>query len=309
MKQFWNQAWKLIKETAEKFKEDDPVIYGAGIAFFMIFSMPPILIIIISVAGVFFGEQAVEGELSQQISKLVGSSSAEAIEGIVKNARMSGTSTMATIIGVATLIFSATVVFNFIQKSLNKIWQVKPKPERSFVKFLTDRLISFSMIIVFGFLMLVTLMVDTILAILRNYLKESFAGMTTMILEGANFIISFTIVSFIFALIFKFLPDAKIRWKDVGIGAIVTAFLYTVGKYLIGYILGKTSIASTYGAAGSLAAILLWVFYSTLIMLIGAEFTQVYSKDIGKKIRPKKHAVRIESHEIEVEEDKKTTKR
>lgn len=295
----FKSGWDILKETVRKFQNDDPIIYSAAIAFFTIFSLPPMLIIIVQVAGGVLSEQTVTNEISLQIQALVGKGSADQIQEILKNANASESGTLATIIGVATLLFSATVVFNFIQKALNSIWCVKPKPKRSFVKFVTDRLLSFSLVVTLGFLLLVSLTIDAVLVIFRDYINEILFGYTGYFMQVLNFFISLLVVAFIFAMIFKVLPDARIKWKDVRIGAFVTALLFTLGKYIIGLILGNTNIASTYGAAGSLAAILLWVFYSTVILLLGAEFTKVYTERRGRRIRPKKHAVHVVTKEVE----------
>ncbi len=301
----FRSGWDILKETVRKFQNDDPIIYSAAIAFFTIFSLPPVLIIIIQIAGGILGEQAVRGEITAQFQGLIGKGSAQQIEEIIKNVDTSQSGTVATIIGVATLLFSATVVFSFIQKALNSIWGVRPKPKRGFVKFVVDRLLSFSMVVTLGFFLLVSLFIDAALAIFRDYINEVFSTHTGLLMQLINFIFSLLVVTFIFAMIFKVLPDARIKWKDVRIGAFVTAVLFTIGKYIIGFILGSTNIASTYGAAGSLAAILLWVFYSTVILLLGAEFTKVYTERRGRAIRPKKQAVHVEVREVEYEPGQK----
>ncbi|MEX2593226.1 MAG: YihY/virulence factor BrkB family protein [Anditalea sp.] len=295
-------AWDITKETLRKFQKSKPIVYSAAIAFFTIFSLPPMLIIIIQVAGRFLGEQAVRSEITSQIQTLINQKNADQINEILQNSDGSESGTLATIIGVAGLLFSATIVFNFIQKALNSIWCVKPKPKRSIVKFIVDRLLSFTMVVALGLLLLVFLIIDAILIIFRDYINEKLFGYTGHLMQVLNFLIPLLVVTFIFAMIFKILPDAKIKWKDVRVGAFVTALLFTLGKYIIGLILGNTNIASTYGAAGSLAAILLWVFYSTIIMLLGAEFTKVNTERRGRRIRPKKHAVLVEVKEVSYED-------
>ena len=197
-----------------------------------------------------------------------------------------------------------TAIFNFVQKALNSIWGVKPKPEQEWLKFLRDRLLSFSLILILGFLMLVSLLIDTILGVFKDFINELVSGFTYYIMLVLNYLITLGVVTVIFGLIFKFLPDANIRWRDVSVGALVTAFLFTIGKALFGIVLSQTDIASTYGAAGSLAAILFWVFYSSIILLIGGAFTQVYALNIGRKIRPSRHAVKVEVQEVELDKGK-----
>jgi membrane protein len=298
---FTKTVWRLLKGTVNRFKTGDPIVYSAAIAFFTIFSLPPTLIIVAAIAGKVFEQQAVEGEITDQISELVGPESAHQIEVILENVDTNETGIIYSIIGIATLLFSATVVFNFIQKALNSIWGVKPKPSKGVIKFVIDRLISFSLVITLGFLLMVSLVIDAGLVVFSNYLMNFFSGFTVYLMQLINFIFSFMVVCFIFALMFKVLPDAKVKWKDVWMGAVVTAVLFNIGKFIIGIILGSTEIASTYGAAGSLAAILLWVFYSTVILLLGAEFTYVYSRLKGRTIKAGKQAVNVEVKEVEYE--------
>lgn len=305
VKNFFISLWKILKETFKRFTSGNPIVFAAAIAFFTIFSLPPILIIIVNIAGKAFGNAAVEGEVANQISDLVGPASAVQIQEILKNASLDQSGFLFTIIGLVILVFSATVVFNFIQKALNSIWSVKPKPQKGVLKFAKDRLISFSMVVSLGFLMLVSLLVDAIMVIFSNYLNSLISGVAIYVIQTINFIISFGVVTVIFAVMFKILPDAKVKWKDVWMGAVVTAVLFNIGKLVIGVILGNSDIASTYGAAGSLAAILLWVFYSTVILLIGAEFTYVYSKMKGRTILPRKNAVNVEVKEVEYEKKQK----
>jgi membrane protein len=298
---FLKTVWKLLKGTAKRFTGGDPIVYSAAIAFFTIFSLPPTLIIVAAIAGRVFEQQAVEGEITDQISELIGSGSAHQIEVILSNVSTNESGIIYSIIGIATLLFSATVVFNFIQKALNTIWGVKPKPNKGFLKFVIDRILSFSMVVILGFFLMVSLVLDAALVFLTDYFKGLLSGFAVYLIQAINFILSFIVVTVIFAFMFKVLPDAKVKWKDVWMGAVVTAVLFTIGKILISIVLGSTEIASTYGAAGSLAAILLWVFYSTVILLLGADFTYVYSKLKGRTIRPAKQAVNVEVKEVEYE--------
>jgi membrane protein len=300
MAKFFKKVWLLIRETVQKFQDNDPVVYAAAIAFFTVFSLPSVLIIIVRILSSFVSKDEIQQNIAEQIESLIGPASAEEIISIIENRALQSSGILVTIVGIFFLLFSSTVIFAFLQKALNAIWGVKPKPEKGALKFAKDRLLSFSIIIVLGFLMLVSLALEAILSFARDYLEALFSSYTVYVMDVTNYFIALVVISGIFALIFKFLPDAKIRWRDVLVGAVVTGLLFSLGKFLIGLLLSNTNITSTYGAAGSLAGILVWVFYSSIIVLIGAMFTRVYAANIGKEIVPKKHSVRIETREVEV---------
>lgn len=308
MKRFFRTTWKLLKQSAQKFKKEDPAVYAAAIAFFTIFSLPSVLIIIVKVVGTLVGDEKIRNELGTQIESMVGATTADQVNNIIENASHLESNWILNVITIFFIFISATAIFNFIQKALNSIWGVKPKPDRELLKFLRDRILSFSLIIVLGFLMLVSLIIDTVLGVFKNFISELFSGFTYYIMMVLNYMITLGVVTFIFGLIFKFLPDAYIRWKDVSVGALVTAILFTIGKALFSIVLSQTDIATTYGAAGSLAAILFWVFYSSIILLIGAVFTQVYASNIGKNIFPNRHAVKVEIQEVEMDRGRTKTK-
>ena len=301
MKNFFKNAWLLATETFKKFQENDPVVYAAAIAFFTVFSLPSMLIVIVKGIGSFVSKDELQQNIALQIEGLIGPASAEEIVKIIENRAVGDDNFFVNAIGIFFILFSATVIFVFLQKALNSIWSVKPKPKKGLVKFAMDRLLSFSIIIILGFLMLVSLALEALLSFSKGFLQNLFSSYTVHVMDVANYLISLVVISGIFALIFKFLPDAKIRWKDVLVGALVTGLLFTLGKFLIGVLLSNTNITSTYGAAGSLAGILVWVFYSSIILLVGAMFTRVYAANIGIEISPKKHSVRIETREIEKE--------
>ncbi len=300
-------AWMIFKETIKKFVQDDPMTYSASIAFYTIFSLPAVLIIMVVVAGYFFGEAAVSGELYHQMKDLVGSNSADQIQSIIQNASQTETGTVATIIGIATLAFSATTVFVSIQNALNSIWKVKAKPKKGWLKLILDRVMSFTIVVTLGFLLLVSLLLEAALRIFGDYIA-SITDITFNIMRFINYGISLVVITCVFALVFRVLPDARIRWKDVWAGAFVTTLLFTLGKYLISLYLGTSAIATTYGAAGSLVLILVWVYYSSVILLLGAEFTQVYSKYMGSRIEPSSHAVWIEIVEVDPDDEEHTRK-
>jgi membrane protein len=301
MKKFFKTVWKVLKRVFKQYTKDDPVIYAAAIAFFTIFSLPSILIIIIYFAGIFLGEEAIRGEISDQIQDVIGPSSANQIENIIENARLSDSGVWTTVLSVAMLLFSATVIFNFIQKALNSIWKVKAKPKKGATKFLRDRFFSFLLVLVLGILLIASLLSDTILGFFQEFINDVFSPATAVLMTIANFTFSFIILVVIFGLVFKVLPDAYIRWKDAWVGATFTAVLFTIGKFIIGFVLSSSDITTTYAAAGSTIGILLWVFYSSIIFLIGGVFTQVYSEMIGKEIRPKKNSVWVRTNEVEME--------
>ena len=300
-KTFWQRTKETVKQASSRFKEADPIVYSAAIAFFTLFSMPPILLIIVRVAGAIIGPQAIKSEVYAQVKEKVGAESANQIKMVLEQGRELGDDVWTSILTIAVLVFTATVVFNFIKKALNSIWGVKPKPKKGIVKFALDRLLSLLLIIVLGVLIVASLLADTLI----NYFNEIFAnellGLTSYVVIILNIVSSFVLVTISFALLFKFLPDIKIHWKPVWIGAVITAVLFTIGKYVIGTIISSTNITSTYGAAGSLAAILLWVFYSSVIVLIGALMTKIYFLHTGHKIHPTSNAVAVEIREVERE--------
>lgn len=293
------KIWKLLKETMSKFMKDNPMNYSAAIAFYTIFSLPGILIVTVYVVGLFYNEELVQSEIFYQIRSLIGEQSATEIEKILANAERSGEGAIARTVGVITLLFSATTVFASLQQALNRIWGLKAKPEKGWLKFILNRLLSLSMIISVGFLLLVSLVVDAMVVIFQDYLADYFAGISTFLLNTFNVLFSLGLVTLAFGFIFKVLPDARIKWKDVGIGAFSTTLLFIGGKYLISFYLGNSSLGSTYGAAGSLVLLLIWIYYSSTIMLLGAEFTFVYSRNMGSVIMPSPGAVKVRLEEQE----------
>jgi membrane protein len=237
--------------------------------------------------------------LINQVGRLVGHETAGEIEKIFLQAAVDNTSFWAKVVGVVTLVVSATTVFMSLQSSLNRIWGIKPKPQRGWLKYLINRLLSLAMVISFGFVLLVSLVIDTILVVFQSMLARIMEGFTLYLVTGLNLIISLAFVTVIFGLLFKVLPDARIKWRHVWIGALITTFLFTAGKYLIGFYLGNSTFNSAYGAAGSLVIILLWVYYSTVIFLFGAVFTSVYAKASGAAIQPYTNAVKVQLVEVD----------
>ncbi|MFT6940671.1 MAG: membrane protein [Cyclobacteriaceae bacterium] len=291
MRKHFNTYWVFIKRTFVQFLEHDSFSHASSIAFSTIFSLPAILIIALSLASQFFEKELVQDELLHQFERLIGNGSAQEIKQIIQNSTRDTDNIIAGLIGLATLIFSATTVFIALQSSLNSLWGIKPKPQKSWLKFIVNRLLSFAMVMSFGFVLLVSLLIEAILAIFQNRLSEVLDGAMTNLLPGVNLLISLLIITFIFALIFKVLPDAKIRWRDLWVGAFITALLFTAGKYLIGLYLGNSGIHSAYGAAGSFVVILFWVYFSTIIFLFGAALTREYAAQFGTAIEPYADAV------------------
>lgn len=295
----FKSSWILFRDTWNEFYETNAFDKGAALAYYTIFGLPPIIIIIINTIGWFFGEDAVSGEIYFQIKGLIGSEGALEVQRMVENISQSEELTFATIVGIITLLVTSTTMFISMQVSLNVIWGVKPKPKREYLKLVTDRLLSFAMILSITFLLLVSLVVHAVMAKVGKFLIQLLGETAIIVLQIFNNVFSLAVVSFLFAAIFKFLPDAKIRWRDVWVGAIVTALLFSLGKTLIGIYLGNSNLATVYGAAGTVIVILTWVFYSSLILFFGAIFTLIYSRKFGSNIYPAPYAVRVIRQEVE----------
>lgn len=300
LKEKFSEGWSVIKEVFLDFLDNNSFQKGAALAYYTIFALPPILIIMINIAGAVFGREAVRGQVYTQLRDLLGRQGALDIQEMVENISQSADFTWATIIGVFTLLVGATGVFISLQESLNQIWGVKPKPRHEYLKLLWDRLLSFAMIMAIVFLLLVSLLVHAILVAVTTFLADRVDESLLHLSQFANLVVSMGVVTFLFALIYKFLPDAKIRWSDVWTGALVTAVLFTLGKSLIGFYLGNSDFSGIYGAAGSVIVVLTWVFYTSQIIFLGAQFTLVYARRYGDDIYPSDYAVRVINREEEV---------
>ena len=286
-------AWEMLKATASDWSEDKASRLAAALAFYTLLSLAPLLVIAVSVAGLVFGDDAARGQIAQQISGLVGPEAGKAIEEVLANANSKpAAGIVSTVVGVFVLLFSASGVFGELQDSLNTIWEVEPRPGRGVVGLLRDRFFSFTMVLGVAFLLLVSLVASAGLASLGHGLEQALPGGKT-VWQVLNFVISLGVVTGLFALIYKVIPDAKVAWRDVGIGAFVTALLFTLGKFAIGLYLGHSTVASAYGAAGSVVVITVWVFYSAQILFMGAEFTQVYAQRHGSRIVPSDNAIPV----------------
>lgn len=280
----------LLKETVHEWQEDKASRLAAALAYYTAFSIAPLIIIAIAIAALVFGEEAARGGIDDQLRGLLGSEGAAAVQEMIKSSRQPAEGTIATLLSLVFLLFGASGVFGQLQDALNTIWEVAPKPGRGIKGFIKDRFLSFAMVAGIGFLLLVSLLVSTLLAGVGNFLGDKIPGLT-FLWGTLNFFISFGVITLLFALIYKVLPDVKITWGDVWIGAIITALLFTLGKSLIGLYLGNSSVGSTYGAAGSFVVFLIWVYYSAQILFFGAEFTQVYANRYGSQIVPADNAI------------------
>jgi membrane protein len=280
----------LLKQTFKEWSEDKASRLAAALSYFTIFSLAPFLIIVIAVAGFFWGEQAVEGRIMDQIQGMVGAEGAQMIQTMLAGAYDPAQGIIATVISVVILLFAASGLFGQLQESLNVIWEVQPKPDRGIKGIIRDRFLSFTLILGVAFLLLVSLVLSAATSAFSETLAGMFPG-AGLVFTLVNLIVTFGVVTLLFAMIFKVLPDAKVKWSDVWLGAAFTALLFAIGKELIGLYLGNVAVGSTYGAAGSLVVILLWIFYSAQILFFGAEFTQVYANRFGSRIVPAENAI------------------
>lgn len=281
------KAWLLTRDAVLAWFSDFAPSMGAALAYYTIFSLAPMLVIVIAIAGFFFGQEAAQGEIVMQLRDIVGTTAASAIEGLLKSASEPGQGIIAATLGIVTLVIGATAVFAELQSALDRIWKIPPDNKGGIVGVLRKRLLSFGMVMGLGFMLLISLVLSAILAALGKWWSSMLGGWT-IVLEALNISVSFAVVTGLFAMIYKFMPRASIPWRDVWVGAIVTALLFTIGKFLIGLYLGKASIGSSFGAAGSLVVLLAWVYYSAQIFLFGAEFTRVFALRYGSLARMKK---------------------
>lgn len=298
---YLKRTGKVLLATFNGFLDDRGLKLSASLAYYTVFALAPLLMLVISLISTFLGKDAIQNNIYPQIKSYVGSSAALQIQEMIKNVSLSGKTTSALVTSVATLVIGATSIFMEIQDSINIIWRVKAKPKKGWVKMLTNRLISFSMIISLGFLLLVSLIISTLISALSNRITQYFPEVTVQLFNLINLGITFIVIAVLFGIIFKFLPDVKIAWRDVRTGAFFTSLLFMLGKYLIGIYIQTTGTGSTYGAAGSLIVILVWIYYTSAILYFGAEFTRVYADDYGHKIEPAEYAVHVEQKEVERE--------
>ena len=298
---FLKQFFAVLKKAFQEFVQDDAVKLSASLSYYTVFSIGPLLVIIISLSGIFFGQAAVEGKIYGQLKGLIGSTASLQVEDIIRNIRQSQHTVAGAVIGFVILLLGATGVFTEIQGSINYIWSIKAKPKKGWLKIVVNRLLSFSLVVGLSFVLMVSLTVNALMDLLNENLKRYFANVTVHVLYVFNLVLILAVITSLFAVVFKVLPDARIKWKDAFTGAFFTAFLFLLGKVLIGLYLGNSRIGLTYGASASVIIILTWVYYSSIILYFGAEFTKVYTMRHGSGIVPNDTAVFIikrESKEI-----------
>jgi membrane protein len=279
------EAWKMIKNTVLSFIEDSALSRGAAIAFYTVTSIAPVLLIVVAIAGLVFGREAAQNAISGQLTGLMGQQTADVLQAAIASAAGKSSSILATMVGIATLVLTASGVFGEMQSALNAIWKTEPQAT-TVSRLIQARAVSLGLVAALGFLLIVSLAVSAGLTAFGNYL-DSIMPIGRFILPVLNFVVSFALLAVLFAAIYKVLPDRPLEWRDVIFGAVVTAILFTIGKSLIGLYLGSSAIASSYGAAGGLIVLLLWVYYSVMIFLLGAEFTKTYANRHGSHPLPK----------------------
>lgn len=282
--------WETLKETFTEWNNSDATRDSASLAYYAIFSIPGLLIIIIWIAGHFFGQEAIRGEIGDQIGSMMGADAAKSIEELIASGLIDKQNVFMKVVGVFSMVFGATTIFFQLQKSLNKLWDVEPAPKKAFLKFLLDRANSLGMILVIGFLLMITMVLSSAISLFNNFITYQLGLETYILMEVVNYVIGFAIVVLVFAFMFKVLPDVEISWKAVWSGAILTAVLFTIGKLLLGLYFGELKPTSAFGKAGTIILIMMWINYSCMLIFFGAEFTKVFSNKKGYKIVPSKHA-------------------
>jgi membrane protein len=300
----WKGFWEILKKSFGDFSNDKLTKLAGSLSYYTVFSMGPLLIVIIFLSSIFLEKETVEGTIYGQLEGFLGSDTAKQLQQIIQNASLKGKSLFPAIIGFITLIIGATTVFAEIQDSINGIWSIKPKPKKGWLQMLRNRLLSFSVIVSLGFILVVSLAVTSVVDIFSKQLQQRFPDTAVVFFYILNQVLSLVILSLIFAVIFKVLPDAKIKWRDIIAGAFVTAILFMIGKFGISIYISQTEVGSTYGAAGALVILIVWTYYSSLILYFGAEFTKNYAVKYGSAIHPADYAVVMKA--IEVEEGHKT---
>ncbi len=286
--------WGVFRDTYLRWNASGPWRQSAILAYYAILSLPALMLIVIVIAGTLFGEEAVSRELSVQIEDSIGKDAARTVENMVANAAETGSSTLAMLVGIGLLLFGATSVFYHLQLSVNRIWGVVPRPKRAFLKYVKDRVLSFGLVLAIGFLLLLSLLVTSLMAILSDWIKEQWPVYIPEVFAVANYLISLLLTTVLFALMFKLLPDAVIRWRSVWVGALITALLFALGQYGLSIYFGRSDPGSVYGAAGSVILIMIWSSYVAMILLFGAEFTRQWAKAFGHGIRAKENAELVE---------------
>ncbi|MEQ8472072.1 MAG: YihY/virulence factor BrkB family protein [Marinoscillum sp.] len=289
----------MLRNSVGKYSQDDPIRLSGTTAFFLILAMAPILILSINIAGMLISESTVQEKLLSESESFMGPQGMDYLKSILSNSEEAGkTSWQKKVIGALIFLGISTTFFNVVQNSLNYIWRVRPKPEHNFLKLLRDRGLSFIIMIGIGMVMLLTLFLDAAIGLLGDYINELLPDMGIWLIKLLNVLLSFVVVTFIFSMIYRFLPDVIIKWKETWVGGLITGLLFILGKYLIGFLLGQSGIADMYGTAGSIVIVLMWLFYSSVIFYFGAEITYQFAIMYGRSIQPKKNAVKIEINEL-----------
>jgi membrane protein len=286
------ELWATVKETVDDWMDDNAARLAAALAYYALLSLAPLIVITVAVVGWFIGADAARGRVAGELSAVVGGEAAQGIQAVAQSAKSPAAGVVSTVVGVVTLFVGASGVFGELQSSLNTVWEVAPKPGRGIMGQLRDRFLSFTMVLGVAFLLLVSLIITSVLSAAGSFMAGALPGGEAL-WQLLNFVLSLAVVTALFALIFKVVPDAKIQWRDVWLGAAVTAVLFTIGKLLLGLYLGKAAPGSSYGAAGSIIALVVWVYYAAQILLIGAEFTQVQARRRGHGIVPSTNAVSV----------------
>lgn len=290
---------KILVDSIKDFSSNESLSFAAGTAFYTIFSLPALLIIILNVGASLYKRDEIREELFRQITNLAGEESRQTLEMILENFVFDSENTISATIGISILVFSATTVFVSLQRGINHIWHIKPKPEKGWLKLAIDRLLSFSIVLVIGFILIIFLILDAVISYAFGELDAIFSNVNLELISIAEIILSQSVLIVIFALMYKILPDARVKWKDTWAGAVVTALLFIIGKFLIGFYMGNNDLSTTYGAAGSLVILLVWIYYSVVIFLFGAQVTYYIANNIGGGVKPRKEAARVEEVEVE----------
>lgn len=299
------RGWKILKKTFEDWNNSSASKDSAGMAYYAIFSLPGLLIIVIWISGLFFGDEAVRGEITDQASGIAGKDIADSLQSMVLSAVWDHQNIWMKILGICTLIFGATTLFFHMQRSLNLLWEVEAEPKKAFQKYIIDRANSLGMILIIAFLLLISLILSSVLGLANNWITRNFGLETFIFAQVLNVVISFLVVIVLFASMFKILPDVEIEWRSVWIGALVTAVLFSIGKFLLGYYFELSKPTSIFGAAGTIILLMMWINYTCQIVFFGAEFTKVYAREMGHSIKLSSHAKWIAAKKVrETEEEK-----
>lgn len=295
--------FSYLKETYQEWSSDDAFQKSSSIAYYSVFSLPGLLIIVVTAATLIWSPQYVEQVITDQIGSAMGGDAAQQVQTMLENSRQESNSTMALIVGFATLVFGATGVFSQLQKSLNDAWEVEIDPDAGIKQTVISRVTALGIILALAFLLIVSLLLSSALSAINSWLEQQLPAIPPFVFFIVNNLVSIGVLTALFALMFKVLPDAEVEWRSVGWGALMTAVLFTIGKFLLGFYFGQSDPGATFGAAGSIILIMLWVYYSSLILLFGAEFTQVYARHHGHKLEPSEHARRNAEYRLKQMKD------